>query len=237
MIHVAQHPILRLLPCWPCSPEMLICRRGSSTQDSVHPTLETAVSRFNHPACDRHIILGAACSSPRGGLRKFEQITSQLFTRAGPILSHPVPSCPCAAEATHFAFETRLVLLHQSHYSQIVPPPKSRPLSFYSHPSKHSIILPNGACLGLETSEPHQPSNGPRDKPLAPTLALLTLDQTDRPQRPQSKTMDHSHMDHGNMGDMPGHGGHDMPSHGDMCSMSVSTGQDITDCRSNSTRY
>lgn len=31
-------------------------------------------------------------------------------------------------------------------------------------------------------------------------------------------------MDHGNMGDMPGHGGHDMPSHGDMCSMSVSTG-------------
>lgn len=37
-------------------------------------------------------------------------------------------------------------------------------------------------------------------------------------------------MDHGNMGDMPGHGGHDMPSHGEMCSMSVSTGhkQDTT---------
>ncbi|KAG6362110.1 hypothetical protein INS49_010339 [Diaporthe citri] len=33
--------------------------------------------------------------------------------------------------------------------------------------------------------------------------------------------MDHSHMDHGNMGDMPGHGGHDMPSHGDVCSMSM----------------
>ncbi|KAL2282993.1 hypothetical protein FJTKL_10320 [Diaporthe vaccinii] len=33
--------------------------------------------------------------------------------------------------------------------------------------------------------------------------------------------MDHSHMDHGNMGDMPGHGGHDMPSHGEMCSMSM----------------
>lgn len=28
-------------------------------------------------------------------------------------------------------------------------------------------------------------------------------------------------MDHGNMGDMPGHGGHDMPSHGEMCSMSM----------------
>lgn len=56
-------------------------------------------------------------------------------------------------------------------------------------------------------------------------MALLTLDKpTDR--NPQSKTMDHSHMDHGNMGDMPGHGGHDMPSHGDMCSMSVSTGHD-----------
>ncbi|KAL1861698.1 copper transpport protein [Diaporthe australafricana] len=33
--------------------------------------------------------------------------------------------------------------------------------------------------------------------------------------------MDHSHMDHGDMGDMPGHGGHEMPSHGEMCSMSM----------------
>lgn len=30
-------------------------------------------------------------------------------------------------------------------------------------------------------------------------------------------------MDHGDMGDMPGHGGHEMPSHGEMCSMSVRT--------------
>lgn len=38
--------------------------------------------------------------------------------------------------------------------------------------------------------------------------------------------MDHMKMGHGDMGDMPGHGGHEghtMPSHGEMCNMNVRT--------------
>lgn len=160
-----------------CCRAALKCLSADAAPSSrVHALLETAVSRFKPPTCDRRIILGVACSSQRNCAS-----LSKLPVSCSTVLSYPVwpvPSCPCTAEAT-------LLLNPARPFTSVAlfpdnPPSFIRSLLF--HPSKYSGILSTAlAQTSKRTSEPHQPSNGPPDSPLAPTLALLTLDQpTDR---------------------------------------------------------